>query len=74
MYVLNLERESCDDLDFEGSRHQFRLGPELLPSSKAKWSKPWHPVTGVAGSITHQVIIIRVFKLVFANTAPTRLD
>ena len=30
---LTLEWDFHDDIDFEGSRHQFRVGPELLPSS-----------------------------------------
>ena len=67
MYILNLGRESHNDVDFEGSRHQFRLGPELLPSLTAWWSKCWHRVTGVAG------LIPRLTKALFSVCLPTCL-
>ena len=58
-----MEWDSHDEVDFKGSRRQFRLGPELLPSSTAQRSKRWHPVTGVPSSNLH-LSIVRLLNFV----------
>ena len=41
---LSLEWDSQDGVDFEGSRYQFRFGPESLPSPVVKAMAPGLPV------------------------------
>ena len=52
---------SQNDVDFKGSKHQFRLNPEFCPSMKA------HPVTEVVCWISRQYksLFISVIKLIY---------